>query len=109
MIQGLEVGKPLENKGFPESPNPSGSTEGSSSSESVSNDAILADLIGDGTVAPESTLPPDIRFVVNQWQDLPEATQRAILAIVRAAGSQADSSEQNRPARSTKAFLPGSG
>ena len=92
--------------------NSRGTTEGTKPDEPVSqiaSDSVLADLIGDGTEALESILTPDIRFVVNQWPDLPEDTQRAILAIVRAANSQADGIEQNWPARSTKAFLPSFG
>ena len=54
---------------------------------------VIADglpILNESEDALESTLPSDIRFVVNQWPNLPEATQRAILAIVRAAGGQAD-------------------
>jgi hypothetical protein len=81
--------------------NSSSSASGSAPDEPVSqiaSDAVLADLIGDGTAALDSILTPDIRFVVNQWPNLPEDTQWAILAIVRAAGSQSDRNEQKRPA-----------
>jgi Phage integrase family len=91
----------LDSQPLTQTQNSSSSASGSALDEpasQIASDAILADLIGDGTAALDSILTPDIRFVVNQWPDLPEDTQRAILAIVRAAISQAGRNEQNRPA-----------
>jgi hypothetical protein len=110
---GLEVNEPIDvttdGQTLTTTQDPRGTTKGTKPDEPIAPDATLADLVGDGTAALDSILPPDIRFVVNNWPDLPEDTQRAILAIVRAAGSQADGSKQDRPDRSTKAIVPGSG
>ena len=57
---------------------------------------MLDGLVGDGTAALDSILPPDICFVVNQWLSLPEDTQQAILTIVRRSGSQAENCEQKQ-------------
>jgi hypothetical protein len=102
MSQLDEICKYQQNQPLTETQNSSSSASGSAPDEPVSqiaNDAVLVDLIGDGTAALESILTPDIRFMVNQWPDLPEDTRRAVLAIVRAAGSQADGIEQKRPAQ----------
>ena len=96
-----EICKYQQNQPLTQTQNSSSSASGSAPNEPVSqiaSDSVLADLVGDGTSALDSTLPPDIRFMVKQWPTLSEDTQRAVLAIVRAADSQADSSEQNRPA-----------
>jgi hypothetical protein len=69
---GLKVNEPIDvntdSQTLTATQDSRGSTEGSNSNEPVSqiaSDAILADLIGDDTAALDSTLPSDIRFVVN--------------------------------------------
>ena len=90
MIQGQEVTKPLENKGFADSPDLSGTTKGTKYAETpapTASDELLADLVENAEDALLSRLTPPLRFVVQHWPDLSEGDQRAILAIIRRAGS----------------------